>query len=484
MAKQKLTLFALALLVAMHSTLLSAQPNSLQQSAMSWPMQQGESLNDVARLFYPKNQYMQRQFVIAAIKLNQDTQPDLNASMVFTQESTIAIPDIKALSRKSQRKPVQIPGKIAVQRVSADASISAKLQADYENLLQRNEFFKQELDKLNARLTQLQQVFAALKVDLMRLINSPPPEPAMQATSAQTAQAIQQVQPVPQADVPAKPAQIVKANPEPKSVNAANTPDGADKVRASSIYLWMPILITLFVLALLIGFMLYSRRQAEKLRFATSTNLASLKKKTFFETVFSIHRPAPPAKTVPLNVQSEFSGSISEAPPLVVMDEKEESELMLEQAKIYVNLGRHEDAIRLLNVHINAAPTAALQHWLYLLDIYRDTDQKEAFEESAKALHQTFNVEMPQWEKVSTVDEFFAPAHTLEEYGYIVNKVTQLWADCEKETDKMMQTKNYLDNLLTDTRNHERTGFTMDVFEEIVLLRDMLDAREKLAQEV
>lgn len=474
MAKQKIVLFALALLVATHSTLLPAQPNSLQKTAMSWPMQQGESLNDVARLFYPKDQYMQRQFVVAAIKLNQERQPDLNAANAFTQASMIFIPDIKALSSKRQRQSVQAK----IQRVHAvkttESGISAKLQADYDSLVQRNAFFKQELEKLNAKLAHLEQVFASLKTELIQLIERPVPVP-------QPVKPVELQQPVVAPKIAEPVAQLIP----PEKLSSRQSKLLLDnKEKAPSVYLWIPIFTTLFMVSLFIGFALYTRRQTERLSVAADANFAPLSKNAFLESISSAFTRSK-VKTKPLTLQSEFSGSISEVDPsMQATDEKEDSELVLEQAKIYVNLGRNDNAIQLLNSHIAAAPTSALQHWLYLLNIYRDTDQKEAFEESAKQLHQTFNVVMPQWEKISTVDEFYAPAHTLEEYDYIVDKVTMLWADCEEEADKMLQTKSYLDKLLTDTRDHQRTGFSMDVFEEIVLLREMLDTREKLAQEV
>lgn len=474
MAKRKITLFALALLVAMYSTLLLAQPNSLQQTAMSWPMQQGESLNDVARLFYPKNRYMQRQFVVAAIKLNQETHPYLNAADAFTQVSTIIIPDIKVLSSKGQRQSVKAKIQPVHAVTTTESGISAKLQADYDQLVQRNALFKQELEKLNAKLAQLEQVFASLKVELMQLIERsvPAPQPVNSV-------ALQKTVVAPTIAPPA-----AKLMPAEESGSHQSTILLSDKEKASSIYLWIPIFTTLFVISLFIGLVVYARRQTRSVRAAADANFAPLSKNAFLESISSVFTRAK-VKTEPLILQSEFSGSISEVDSsLSATDEKEEGELLLEQAKIYVNLGRDDNAIQLLKAHITAAPTSALQHWLYLLNIYRDTDQKEAFEESAKALHQTFNVVMPQWEKISTVDEFYAPAHTLEEYDYIVNKVTMLWADCEKEADKMLQTKRYLDKLLTDTRDHQRTGFSMDVFEEIVFLRDMLDTREKLAQEV
>ena len=97
MAKRKVAQLASVMLLAAYSTLSFAQSNVLHQSAMSWPMQQGESLDDVARLFYPQNPYMQRQFVAAAIQLNQDSQPNLKAKQVFSEQSLIVLPDIKVL---------------------------------------------------------------------------------------------------------------------------------------------------------------------------------------------------------------------------------------------------------------------------------------------------------------------------------------------------------------------------------------------------
>lgn len=472
MAKQKLILFAVALFVATFSSLLPAQSGSLQQTAMSWPMQQGESLNDVARLFYPKNQYMQRQFVAAAVKLNRDALPELKPNTAFMQESSIVIPDIKALSSKSPPRTTQI----RVQRVTevADSGISAKLQADYENLVQRNALFKLELEKLNTHLARLEQVFTALKVELMQLIEraTPVPQAVLPVALPKTVTAPTIAEP------------LVKETPTAQSGRQPSTTLPGDKEQVPSMYLWIPIFTTFVVLSLFIGLILYMRRQTVSAGVVADANFAPLSKNAFLASIFSVF-PRSKIKAESLALQSEFSGSITEADPSMQdMDEKEDGELVLEQAKIYVNLGRYDDAIQLLNAHIAVAPAFTLQHWLYLLNIYRDTDQREAFEASAKQLHQTFNVVMPQWEKVSTVDAFYAPTNTLEEYDYIVNKVTKLWADCEKETEKMLETKQYLDKLLTDTRDHQRTGFSMEVFEEIVLLRDMLDTREKLAQEV
>ncbi len=99
-ARQKLTLLALALIL--HVPFLSAAASPESQQAMDWPLQPGESVHDLSRLIYPKNQSMQKYFVQETIRLNRESQPDLNATKVFEQPQQILIPSIKQLSRKSK----------------------------------------------------------------------------------------------------------------------------------------------------------------------------------------------------------------------------------------------------------------------------------------------------------------------------------------------------------------------------------------------
>ena len=153
--------------------------------------------------------------------------------------------------------------------------------------------------------------------------------------------------------------------------------------------------------------------------------------------------------------------------------------MILEQAKIFVQIDRSSYAVKLLKTQIHAAPKTALHHWLYLLDIYRNTNQKEEFLKYAKQLHENFNVMIPLWESSPSQ---VAIASSIEEFSHISSNVTKLWADCEKEANKIAQTKGYLDELLTDNRDSERAGFSMEVFQEIIMLRDLLDVRDKLVQ--
>ena len=99
-ARQLLTLLALALML--HVPSLSAAASAESLSAMDWPLQPGESVQDLSRLIYPKSQRMQQHFIADTIKLNVETQPDLKPTTVFEQQQQILIPSIKQLSGKSR----------------------------------------------------------------------------------------------------------------------------------------------------------------------------------------------------------------------------------------------------------------------------------------------------------------------------------------------------------------------------------------------
>jgi len=97
-ARQQLTLVALALML--HVPLLSAAASGESLSAMDWPLQPRESIQDLSRLIYPKNPSMQQRFVAETIRLNRETQPELQPTTVFEQAQRIVIPSIKQLSKR------------------------------------------------------------------------------------------------------------------------------------------------------------------------------------------------------------------------------------------------------------------------------------------------------------------------------------------------------------------------------------------------
>lgn len=108
-ARQQIIMLALSLVTFLHSPLLCAEAgaesaNADVQYTVNWPLPAGETVRDLAGLFYPKNQRMQQYFIAETIKLNMEAQPELHPSTIFSQDNVILIPNIKELSKKSARR--------------------------------------------------------------------------------------------------------------------------------------------------------------------------------------------------------------------------------------------------------------------------------------------------------------------------------------------------------------------------------------------
>lgn len=102
---RSLMLMLMISLVLTHAPLALATSNPEALSEMEWSLQPGETVRDLAQLIYPKNLHMQKYFIAETIKLNQEMQPDLHPSTIFSQPNVILIPSIKQLSHKHAASP-------------------------------------------------------------------------------------------------------------------------------------------------------------------------------------------------------------------------------------------------------------------------------------------------------------------------------------------------------------------------------------------
>ncbi len=418
---------------------------------------------------------MQQLFVAKSIQLSRETR--LNPVVASSLVDEITIPDIKLLSAQSgNHKPLHMSRHKVGDTAKVDASTTA--DSSFHDLVKRNIFFNAEVEKLSAKLIQLQQLLIGINVDVTRVVNAALHDstPVIESTSAPLTH-LEQIKPATEEKITTStavqmPAKVVTP------VLASATESNAE--RPISRYLMMLFLPLLLVITIFTGKAIYSRRQSKKAHQVSAGGDASLVKKSVDND-----GPVDDSHAYSLNgagfsmVKNAYMGSLADADDQATeySDAKEEGELVLEQALIYVGLHRVNEAIALLTTYIQATPKTALHHWLYLLDIYRDNNQKKEFLQYAKQLHESFNVMLPQWEKPSLPKVI---ASSLEEFTHISAKVTQLWASCEKESKTLAQTKGYLDQLLMDNRDSKRTGFSMEVFQEIMVLRDILDVREKL----
>jgi hypothetical protein len=471
----------------------SEQLDISSQTAITWPVLPGESVEDIAALFYPKNKIMQQRFIAKTLKLSYEANPSLSPTTTSNQASLIVIPNIQSLgkhigkinAKSSKSIDEAIEAKIKQQASYVDMSddsyeLSPKFQAIYDDLLRRNLLFKQGLVELNTRLANLQRILAALKIELIRIIDLAFSSAEIQT---KTVKKTQEMSAIGNRIVNNAPIELAKeSSPFPSQMNYA----ASEMVKAQ--YGITDLLMPTLLLFLVVSSFLYVRKHLINYHPISSANRNSKEKKAKTKSLDfkndtvpsmqAITSPLPEARTA----VSEFSGSIPDvdvdADTGINLEQRKEADIALEQAKIYANVNRFKEAITLLKTQIQWTPKLAIHHWFYLLDIYRKGNEKEAFLRNAKRLHESFNVMPPQWEKSSFP---ILAATSIEELPHIVGRLTTLWATEGRLTENMIETKAYLDDLLMDNRNTERIGFGVEVFQDILLLRDLLDMRLKLA---
>jgi len=134
-----------------------------------------------------------------------------------------------------------------------------------------------------------------------------------------------------------------------------------------------------------------------------------------------------------------------------------------------MSINRSSDAIVHLKMTIESQPKASINHWLYLLEIFRKLNLKEDFENYATELHNNFNVMTPIWYETDVA--IYVPQN-LEEFPHIMEKLYNVWPG-----DSAIA---YLRGLIADNRGGERSGFGKEVLSEILMLITVLDMRKEL----
>jgi len=147
----------------------------------------------------------------------------------------------------------------------------------------------------------------------------------------------------------------------------------------------------------------------------------------------------------------------------------DEIDSVVEEAKFLVALGREHGAIDLLVDHIDTNRKTSAEPWVYLMDLYRNLDNKTEFDVLAVRFKHAFNVVEPQWD--SELVDLTIPV-SLDEFPYIENKLVALWGTSE--------CVNFLTELISDNREGTRTGFSMEVFSEMLLLIAIAEMRDDM----
>ncbi len=412
---------------------------------LEWTLLPGESLPQLAALIYPHDAAMQRHFVVAVMRINAGIFENRSAAWRADQPTAILLPDLKQLSslaRKPHRRSVVRIAVSAMQPRTDGAELPRLRMSDgivphaaavpapqlqtgktklklVRSLPGRIEAEVAELDALAARNAELQTLQTTLDGRLS----------ALQQGIARLAGLLAQPDAV--ASPPPRHLKQVSALPEHRALPQIS-PD-------------YPLSALGLALA---GWLLWRRRQqaqAKGLNAALATTAVAID---------TIGAPIP----VTASAVKESAISVDEITSIV------------EEANIFVALGRGEHAMELLRQHVETYPHASVHPWLYLMDVLRAEGRKDEFVELARRFHQTFNAIAPQWDAAAPA--MMVVAHSIEEFPHILARLTETWGKPECE--------DYLDYLLRDNRGGERIGFSKDVLEEILLLQGVLDMRRTM----
>ena len=476
-------------------------------NSMTWPMLPGENLNDVARLFYPKNQAMQRQFVAKTMRLNTHNHANLNAAQRFETPTLLVIPTLKSLSSTkniSRKKPRKQKLQLSYGIGQAVEQLPAKLLQDYEWLVSKNAFLKEELAKLNEKIVFLQTKLNDLKLIFDKTLNFPNSgsqttvsQTTVSQTSSADTQAINQpISSLPADNLPAKKVFKNLTNTKPNigldvelvnkksdtaltetMLSPATMPPAAGSLFANINTNLMIIAIASLVMLIAAAVALKKYRQRMFASFTDAIPTMSDSLQDFGghwkdeaqeidqQTLLDIEQviQATEAKIAPAKGQfiNAAQNTIAKTIQLSVED------ATMVEAKLLMSVNRSQDAILHLKAAVDANPKISINHWLYLLEIFRKLNLKEEFEKYAAGLKTNFNVTTQAW------DDSIAPGtlpQYIEEFSNIMEKLTPMWPSDEA--------KDYLRSLITDNRDGERVGFGKSVLSEILFLIALLDARK------
>lgn len=449
-------------------------------NSMTWPMLPGENLNDVARLFYPKNQAMQRQFIANTLRLSANIQADLNPVKRFETPTLLVIPTLKSLSygkhaadkvrKKSSKQKLQL----SYDTGQTIEQVPAKLMQDYEWLVSKNAFLKEELARLNKKIIFLQTKLNDLKLILDKTLNLP--NTSSPNTSLPSAEA-------PTSSLPVNNLPVNKVFKNLSDLNFDHKKSAAVEATTTKTSIAMPqatsllfvndnknlIIIVLAVLALLTLSTLLLKKYRQRM-FSNFTDAIPQMDDTLLD--FGGHwkdeGQAIDQQTIH-EIKQEIENTEAKTTQSNIEPQKAQSNVdaTLVEAKLLMSIHRSQDAIDHLKLTIEANPKASINHWLYLLEIFRKLNLKEEFKKYAEGLKANFNVTTQVW------DDSIAPGtlpQYLEEFPNIMEKLYIIWPSS--------QAKDYLRSLITDNRDGERAGFGKAVLSEILLLIALLDTRK------
>ena len=137
-----------------------------------------------------------------------------------------------------------------------------------------------------------------------------------------------------------------------------------------------------------------------------------------------------------------------------------------DEAQVYTDLGRYDQAIALLRDHIAGQTGERISPapWLMIFELYRRTSNRQGYDELAPLFRKHFNGRVPDWENYG---HELARDGGLEAFPHLIASLERDWG-----TD---DARKFLEELLYDNRGGSRLGFSLSAYRDILLLLQVHD---------
>lgn len=137
-----------------------------------------------------------------------------------------------------------------------------------------------------------------------------------------------------------------------------------------------------------------------------------------------------------------------------------------DEAQVYADLGRTNEAIEILAHHIDSVdgdrPSPA--PWLMMFDLFRKANRRVDYDRLAPKFRKLFNGRLPEWDDYGRE---LALDDGLEAFPHLVSRIERDWGTAE--------VRPFLDELLYDNRGGSRLGFSLPAYRDLLLLLQVHD---------
>lgn len=410
--------------------------------------------------------------------------PDTSRSTSKPARST-STPNRDAGSRpaKPAATALKPATRIAAQGDKPKLVLSSELDAEIVNRLRLTANLRQvPKEASTAEREQLRRLYRSMMqlADLKESQGLASPAPSAEAVSPSTSSA-------PDTTEATAPAAVL---PPPAPVTPADEPKATPLPPLDHVSHWWLPLLGLLLLALLLGLWLKRGRKShrgmpEPIEAMPPIHSVSMKPEASAEGVDTLETllkkdadatPAaqPPGTSAFANVRGVTVHS--ESPSYLTS-----YRTMLDLADSMMAFGLNNDAADALKEYVEEHPGVAVEPWLKLLDILRQTGKRDEFNQYSTKLRQHFNLDLPDWDAAPSLtgaadargsDEssdlearFRAAPSPLEAFPHVRDRLVSVWGQPESV--------DFLQHLMRDNRDGKRRGFPLIVVDDILLLLDV-----------